>query len=243
MCTVTIIRTRAGLRLVSARDEQHARPRSIPPASFDAQGVRAIAPIDPQGGGTWIGVNARGWAVTLLNRNPPDRSRPTPGSPSRGRLVMAALGARDERDIERAIHAAAEVGTSHFRLIATNGAALIDAEHDSRALNVRATTLGDRPVMFSSSGLGDERVEPARRALFDTWFAHAGEELWPDLQDALHAHAWHGAPHLGFNMLRVDAGTVSLTEVELTPAHVRLRTRHREDSVWGAWLELPRGTA
>lgn len=243
MCTVTIIRTRAGLRLVSARDEQHVRPRSVPPTIIDASGLRAIAPIDPQGGGTWIGVNARGWVVTLLNRNPPDRSRPAAGSPSRGRLVTAALSARGPEDVERALRSAADAGTSHFRLIATDGARLIDATHDGQTMNVRTNTLGETPVMFSSSGLGDENVEPARRALFERWFAHAGTDLWPDLQDALHAHGWQGARHQSFNMLRGDAGTVSLTDARIEGPHVRLRTRLRDEAAWGRWIELPRVTA
>lgn len=243
MCTVTIIRTVTGLRLLSARDEQHTRPRSVPPTLIEAGGVRAIAPIDPQGGGTWIGVSAHGWVVTLLNRNPPDRSRPAPGSPSRGKLVLAALSADTEIQIMRAIDQAVAAGTSYFRLIATDGARLIDSAHDGRESSTRASSLGETPVMFSSSGLGDELVEHARRTLFERWFAHASPNLWPDLQDALHAHGWHGARSQSFNMLRTDAGTVSLTDARIEGPHVRLRTRLRDEAAWGEWLGLARVTA
>lgn len=240
MCTVTIIRAGRTLRLVSARDEQHARPASLEPRVIALETGRVIAPIDPQGGGSWIGVSARGWAVTILNRNPPDRSRPAPGSPSRGRLVLAALEAGGTRGVVGAVERAAGLGTSHFRLLATDGQTLVDAQHDGRGLDCRVRELSERPEMFSSSGLGDEAVDPARRALFEQFFSHAPPSSWADLQDALHAHTWHDRAYESFRMLRTDAGTVSLSEARLDPERVLLRTKPRGHGPEGTWLELPR---
>jgi len=79
----------------------------------------------------------------------------------------------------------------------------------------------DRPVMFTSSGLGDARVEGPRRELFHDWFGDDPAQ-WPAQQDAFHRHRWPDRPELSVCMSREDARSVSLTVVEVTAAGVSL---------------------
>ena len=50
------------------RDERRDRRAATPPAVHRLQHRTAIYPVDPVGGGTWIGVNDAGLAAALLNR-------------------------------------------------------------------------------------------------------------------------------------------------------------------------------
>src|SRR5215831_17108423 len=68
------------------REEFYARGGE-PPQLLDGP-VQAVAGVDPQGGGTWLGVNAHGVLVAVTNRA---RSQPPPRPRSRGLLVRDLL--------------------------------------------------------------------------------------------------------------------------------------------------------
>ncbi len=91
MCTLIVatgIWRTTPLVVAANRDEQLDRP-ARPPAAVVQGGVRFFAPRDLQGGGTWIGVNAKGVFVGITNRYTPGRARSAPRS--RGLLVLDAL--------------------------------------------------------------------------------------------------------------------------------------------------------
>src|SRR5206468_9651830 len=89
MCTVTVIRLphdparagggrsapgwggrpRGGIRVASNRDELRSRAPGLAPEVRGFGSRRAMMPIDPVSGGTWIAVNDAGLAMTLLNAN------------------------------------------------------------------------------------------------------------------------------------------------------------------------------
>ena len=67
MCTVTW-RTRAdGYDLFFNRDEHRARSTAQGPQTHSRPGARVIAPVDPDGGGTWLAANEHGLSHCLLN--------------------------------------------------------------------------------------------------------------------------------------------------------------------------------
>jgi hypothetical protein len=68
MCTVSWIFQSGGYRLYCNRDEKHTRQVALPPAVREKEGVRFVAPLDGDYGGTWIGVNQYGLSLCLLNR-------------------------------------------------------------------------------------------------------------------------------------------------------------------------------
>lgn len=67
MCTISWFYHRDGYDVFFNRDEQVSRAKAIPPEIKFSNHVRGIMPIDPQGGGTWIGVNHFGCTFALLN--------------------------------------------------------------------------------------------------------------------------------------------------------------------------------
>src|SRR5262245_3441937 len=95
MCTVTIVPRggeAGGYRLVTNRDERCDRPGALRPVWHCRRKGRAAYPIDPVGGGTWVGVNDVGLTVALLNRYQRFDGRLNPQAPSRGLIIPALLG-------------------------------------------------------------------------------------------------------------------------------------------------------
>jgi hypothetical protein len=220
VCTVSLVPTESGVRLVANRDEQRTRPAALPPSVVATpSGVRAIMPIDPASRGTWIAVNELGLAVALLNVNPPAPSEVVPPR-SRGEIVPA-LAALDSLEAVTAAVAALDFRQyAPFRLVCAEGGNMIEIA--PRAARVRRAAV-DAPVMFTSSGLGDDRVEAPRQTLFASMLleGNAGGRL-RERQDAFHAHRWSEAPHLSVLMERADARTVSRTIVEIGEERVEL---------------------
>ncbi len=67
MCTVTWQLTQTGYSVYFNRDERKGRCLALPAQEKNQQGVKAIMPIDPVGGGSWISVNELGLSLCLLN--------------------------------------------------------------------------------------------------------------------------------------------------------------------------------
>lgn len=220
MCTVTIIplldpEGRAiGMRLATNRDESRQRPAAEPPRVHERTSGRSIWPIDPVGGGTWIGVNEAGVIATLLNRNDGSPG-PTVATRSRGAIVPLALEHETAGDAAQRI---AEIDAREFLPFT---AVFVDRRHLVRvAANGERVALDvqpwrSQPEMLTSSGLGDALVETPRRRLFEGWFG-AAPSGWAAEQDAFQRHRWPERPHLSVNMSRPDARTVSLTIVEVS---------------------------
>src|SRR6516164_7611856 len=67
MCTVTWLREEGGYHLFCNRDEKLTRKPALPPRLGVRDGVRYLAPIDGDFGGTWIATNEFGVSLCLLN--------------------------------------------------------------------------------------------------------------------------------------------------------------------------------
>lgn len=220
MCTVTIVRPSGGtgrdglrLRVVTNRDENRSRSHALPPREVRAGGRRAVMPIDPASGGTWIGMNDAGLVVCLLNRTLATE-RPGPAHPrSRGEIIAGLLAARD---VEGALAAAGAIDVRRFplfRLVLAQAERTVVLASGGEELETQLDTRETGPVMVTSSGLGDHLVEGVRRELFVDAFAGSGEVC--GLQDRFHAHHWQDRRHLSVLMSRGEARTVSRTVVEV----------------------------
>lgn len=227
MCTVSVVGWPGGLRLVANRDEQRARLPGLRPTAIIRDGVRAIMPIDPASGGTWISVNEHGLTITLLNVNQPNVGGS--GVRSRGEIVarLAALPSVDQA--VEAIGGFDIRAYSPFRVVCAAGGDIVEiAPH----LGIERRYRLDSPVMFTSSGLGDDRVEGPRRRLFERMVARTGRQHANgsiDRQDAFHTHRWANAPHLSVFMDRGEASTVSRTVVEIDALEVWMAYAARPD--------------
>lgn len=79
MCTVSWDTSSTADLLWFNRDEQRSRSVAEPPRQHNLpEGLSVLSPVDPDGGGTWIGVNECGLIVCLLNAY--DLGTPPPGA-------------------------------------------------------------------------------------------------------------------------------------------------------------------
>src|SRR5262245_61930521 len=67
MCTVSWVHQPDGYHLLCNRDEKRTRGTAFAPQVVERGGVRYIAPIDSDCGGTWLSANEFGLSICLLN--------------------------------------------------------------------------------------------------------------------------------------------------------------------------------
>jgi hypothetical protein len=221
VCTVTVVPHGAGVRVACNRDERPVRPDAWPPRVHQVGGRWAAFPIDPLGGGTWIGVNDAGLIVTLLNRNGGATDAVLHPKRSRGLIARRLLrcGSADEalRDV-----ATLDVSDyAPFSVLLVHGPRVSVATSDGTALLTTTEPALDRPMLLTSSALGDEVVDPPRRRLFERLVID-GRHGWLNGQAAFHRHRWKRRPDLSVRMSRADALTVSQTTADVTRSGRRL---------------------
>lgn len=218
MCTVSVVPDGCGFRLMSNRDERRDRAAALQPQIEQLGGHAAILPIDPVGGGSWIGVNDAGLVAAVLNRH---SLKPAAGSKvvSRGTLVSHALSC-GSLDAARERVLAFDAGTYQpFRLVLVQDSRIALVAGDGRAL-VHADATCERPYLFTASGLGDAFVDSPRRRLFECLMGR--RDGWREAQRAFHHHQWLDKRDVSVLMEREDAATVSRTIVEVTARGVAL---------------------
>jgi hypothetical protein len=230
MCTVSIISIRPPVsllrqgygdpvvRLVCNRDELESRPEALPPRVTSFGAVRGAMPIDPASGGSWIGVNEAGVAMTLLNSNP--WPAPPPGATSRGEIIPRLLRFAGAADASIAATMLDAKRYAPFRLVILDRKELAEVTSDGQDLTVSRRPRPEEPVLFTSSGLGDGRVGGPRRRLFQRMV----DEEYPTRrqQDDFHRHRWEQQPDVSVWMCREGARTVSRTVIELSPGRTTL---------------------
>ena len=229
MCTLTWARTADGYELFFNRDELKTRRPALPPEQRETGGVRWAAAIDADAGGTWLGVNAHGLTIGLLN-GWRGRDQEQVGATSRGLLVTGLLDAECADEVERRLAARDLREFRSFNLLAFEPAEFARGASRSTSKGVlRASWDGEQLVLeraadehqpISSSSRDPEGAERNRRAV---WRALAGEGLpGPAALAAFHAShdpepgAWSPCMH------RDDAETVSFTHIRVEPSRVQL---------------------
>jgi len=134
MCTLVLLH-RPGhpwpVLIAANRDEMLAREWDPPgPHWPDRPGV--VAGRDRLAGGSWLGLNAAGVAVAILNRT--DSLGPAAGKRSRGELVLDALDHHEARDAADALSAIDPEAYRTFNLvIADNSGAYWLSSRDGRS--------------------------------------------------------------------------------------------------------------
>jgi hypothetical protein len=235
MCTVTVLPEalltgrshwhgeRVRWRLACNRDELSTRSAAWPPAITRIGSRHVIMPVDPDGGGTWIGVNDAGLACTLLNVS--GGSRLVAAPLSRGTIIPRLLG---YGDVDSALVWARELPADRylpFRLLIVDGRELVDCWTDGSTFEHRRLRLRDA-VIRSSSGLGDHLVAGPRAALFHRFLASTHDPI--AAEDLFHLHRWRGREELSVRMRRADARTVSHTVIEIRERTVNLAYRQAD---------------
>lgn len=221
MCTASLIALGDDAwRFVFNRDEATDRAPAAPPVRRELGGVSCAWPVDGAAGGTWIGASARGLVLALLNRNAAGTGtwQRRLGLRSRGLLIPELLAAADAETAFACLSGERLRDFAPFSLVAIDDHRALSAVWDGTLLHGAAHPRA-APVMWASSGYGDERVRPARCAAF------SAVEAAPDArrQDAFHAGREGGDPVAWVAMRRADARSVSRTTIVVDHAQIALR--------------------
>jgi transport and Golgi organization protein 2 len=219
MCTLSIVPVADGCRVVCNRDERRTRAAAHPPRVFPTEVSWATYPRDPESGGTWIGVNDDGLVAALLNRSGPQH-RPSVAPPSRGSIVPALLSCAS---IARALNLYDTLGVGQFepfRIVMAHRSIVAVLASDRAHSPAELFSLV-RPVMFTSSSLGDAIAEAPRRRLFEQLVLDGDD--WLDGQFRFHRHRWARRPEISVQMSRQDAATVSRTTIVVSSRNIDLQ--------------------
>jgi hypothetical protein len=230
VCTVSVVPRQTGFRLVCNRDERRTRPAAVPPSERRLGPVRAVWPIDPAGGGTWIGANDAGLVMAVLNRAPaaPPRFRKTCiqrfqwRRRSRGTIIPRLLPVPSlAAALDRALDLNPAVFEPFELLMLQRWRFVLVTNVNRRIEVITAALVG--PLMFTSSSLGDWLVQVPRQALFTRLVDDSSTPILG--QGRFHRHRWRARPEISVLMSRSDAATVSRTIVDVDAAGVRMHYR------------------
>ena len=221
MCTLTWTRRADGYELFFNRDELKTRRPARPPAVGDRNGVAYLAPIDADAGGTWLGVNASGLTVGLLNGWRSGDLRAGDFT-SRGLLVASLLDCATSREVAERVLARDLEPFRSFTLVALEpGERLLRATWHGAELDVGRLEDLEQPI--SSSSCDPEGAQRRRNRLFAE--LADGALPGPDQLEAFHADHDGGPSAWSPCMHRDDAETVSYTRIRVGAEDVELRYR------------------
>ncbi|MBC7931517.1 MAG: NRDE family protein [Rubrivivax sp.] len=223
------LRTRAGYELFCNRDERLTRLPARPPALLEAEGVRFLAPVDGDFGGSWIGVNEAGLSLCVLNRHDDaaGHGRELSGTEhefeSRGLLLTSLMHCRS---VAEAMHRVESAHLSRFRpftlfAIAPDRAPLA-AHWTGRRLSFE--TGGDSLMPLTSSSYEPADVAESRKKLFRQLTAASHVTTADVLLDFHRSHAPARGP-VSVCMHRDDAATVSFSRVRVSEGLVEFSYR------------------
>lgn len=217
MCTLSWWLNGAERGVLFNRDEKRARSYGQPPKKVELSADRsALMPYDPDGGGTWIGVNDRGLMVAILNNYPHYQSVEA-GKRSRGLLVTDLLKAVDDVEGVDAYVRSVELWRYRGFVIFAFGSSgePIALRWDGVQLESLAVSGATALPVLVTSSVRREDCERFRGGQF------AACPRNPEALRQLHEYYHAPEPALGPLMSREDAGTDSIIEI-------RLQTRHAE---------------
>jgi transport and Golgi organization protein 2 len=218
MCTLSWLRHDQGFAVLFNRDERRTRRAGLPPEEQMRGGVRFLAPVDPEGGGSWAAVNDRRIALCILNQY--DKGRDLVAGPvSRGQLLLGLAHLSSQAEVWQEVRTAGLMQYAPFRLaVFEPGLPALILSWDGAGLTDRIE--GQSGLLATSSSLVQEEAELSRRELFDQ--ALQGGMVDEAAFDQLHRSHLPEKGALSICMHREDAVTVSLTRLVVERTSVRL---------------------
>lgn len=209
MCTVSWLYEAEGYELLCNRDENLDRAPALGPRVHVLGGIRFMAPIDGEAGGTWIGVNEFGVALTLLNGPPGIGAVP---HTSRGVLALELLSATCQGEVCERLRRRDLSEFAPFTL------AVFDTRVPAVTLEWSGEELaicGEPRAPLVSSSFDRAGVVFSRRWEFARMVS-ASSKLSAAVLSAFHESHAHGPSAYSACMHRPDAQTVSFTRVRVT---------------------------
>ncbi len=213
MCTVAFIPYNNKLYFASLRDENPGRERASAPVCWQSPGIRYLAPVDPLGGGTWVGVNEIGTLIILLNGGFENHVKNTAYAKSRGVIVVDMLGSYqpinkwDLMDLEN---------IEPFTLIVRADENLFRLVWDGQQKH-KISLSQDTAHIWSSATLYNTLARAQREKLFKEWVEKKNSVSKSSL---ISFFKTHNDPENGFFINREEKfKTLSYTFVEMIPGN------------------------
>jgi hypothetical protein len=206
VCTVSWVHQPDGYHLLCNRDEKLTRGTAFAPRVVTRGGVRYIAPVDSDAGGTWISANEFGVSLCLLNANG------LGGAKSRGALVQQLAWAPTAPECALWLkHLDLRVYAPFTLVILEPRRSAILGAWNGQELDVDLA--GDRYMPLTSSSYDAEGV---RRARLNEFARFGTTNLYS-------FHASHGSGPDAYSpcMHRPDAETVSFSWVIVSQDSIR----------------------
>ena len=210
MCSVSFLPRQDGFVLAMNRDELRSRVPALPPSLQLCGELAVLCPREP-GGGTWIGINSAGMALSLLNwHSQPDRTGDD--TISRGEVVRALLSARSSKSAASTLRKLPVERMNPFRVISISLREGLLNEWRSGSDTLECRSLPWARHHWFSSGFDEAKANQIRRQIC--------LQIPDDLLDVtalrqLHRSHVPEADALSLCMHRAEAATVSYTEISV----------------------------
>lgn len=214
MCTLSWLPQPGGHLFWHGRDERTTRAPGVPPSLVQRRRLSALAPRDPDAGGTWVGVNELGLTLGLANLYPPEGvgdAAPVPGLVTRGRIIDDLLGAATAGEARELLGAMDPTVFAPFTLAVLEPGRFPEL-HRWDGSRMAASTVPSPGLLLTSSGAGS-MVEELRRREYAR--LAPGSPPAADDIDALHRSHLDSLGADSFCMHRAEAETASLTRIEV----------------------------
>lgn len=182
MCTVSYIPKENGAFILTHnRDEDIKRAIATPPIERIINGTKHLFPIDPQGGGTWIGISETGRVASLLNGGAEPYKHQPPYRHSRGKVILDYF---NFPDFDAFYNAYNFNELKPFTLLVFEDNIIY--ELIINASNIRLKELDiKKPQIYSSSSLYTDNSKEERRLIFFEWYYNSQNI---SQEDALNFH-------------------------------------------------------
>lgn len=227
MCTLTAGFTGIDepiFRMVFNRDELRSRSEGVAPQVFHSGSRRCIYPIDPDRGGTWIGINDSSLIFAILNLNekpvvekdgtPLPLPFTLPDAPlSRGSIIPGLISSTSIEEVKERISRLDMSRFPPFRLVTIDGKNILEIRWNTIKMEKSFSDEFGKPVFYTSSGLGDSFAYDRR---FSEWKTLEQKFItFINTQNEFHRSFSPEAPEVSVVMSRPDAITVSRTTIDM----------------------------
>ena len=221
MCTLSFLPAKNGYVAAMNRDEQRTRPAALPPIIGEGGGFPVLYPREP-GGGTWIGANARGNLLALLNWYSEEPSQPGPKNRSRGEIIPAILDEATAESADPTLRQLSLAGLFPFRLFGffPGERAIYEWRWDTQTLIVKSHDW--RRHHWFSSSWSDEKAARQRGAACERAWREGPSDPAAWLRKVHASHDPEAGP-FSICVHREDATTVSYTEVYCDRRDLQMR--------------------
>jgi len=220
MCTVSLIARKQGYLLGMNRDEQLTRAKGLPPALRVVDGVKILCPSEPAGG-TWIALNDTGVTFALINWYS-IRARVAGQARSRGEVVSSVSPAGSPAVADARLARLTIDQINPFRLIGVFPVTREVVEWRWSLKQFARQNHCWETRQWISSGFDEPTAQRVRGKTFHEAKAQASTGSLDWLR-RLHRSHRPGTGPFSTCMHRVDAATVSYTEVAFSSRRAAMR--------------------